>query len=401
MKTAQPERIDIFLNPTSQFGVLDAFAVSLQKALRRARIASRSFNIFTQSREQVQKQCEKTTPQCTLGFNVILGPHVLYESLGVPHIALMVDCASYLPQLFDCYNCIAAYVDRDSCRYAEYFGHKSVLWVPHAIDKSFVAPKNVRAAMQAKRDLDVVFCGSFIDPDEIWLGWKLLFSKKVIRILEGIVDEVLASSHIHHFDVFKEAYQKYPDIQKEMQKKDLTFHNVVSSLDKCIRGRDRVALLKSMQSCDVHIFTPANDIPRWKTHLGESSHHVFHEALSFDGLAEKLQRAKVVINSAPMMKHGFHERLFLSLAQGASVITNHTDFLEGVFRKVGGVRFYRAPQYADVAHTIDELLSNENTRLKEVAKAQEMIRKEHTWDARVEMLCEKLPQLIAQVSDKR
>lgn len=391
------EKIDIFLNPTSQFGVLDSFTLGLQKALRRAHVGSRSYNMFDRGREHMEKLCEKAPPQCTLGFNVILGPHVLYERLGIPHVAVMVDCASYLPQVFECYNCIAAYVDLDSCRYAQYFGHKPVIWLPHAIDRDMLTPHMRKIALGTKRDMDVVFCGSFVDGDDVWLGWKLLFSKKVIRILEDIVDEVIASSHLHHFDAFRHAYELHPIIQKEMKNKDLSFHHVVSSLDKCIRGRDRARLIKALKSYRLHIFTSPQDIDRWKRVIGSAKKVTFHNAVAFTALPEELQRAKIVVNSSPMMKHGYHERLFLALSQGASVVTNKTDFVEKAFRRVEAVQFYKAPHYDEITKTIDALLESEEKRLEDVVQAQQLIRKEHTWDNRVQTLLTQLPELIVQI----
>ncbi len=368
--------INIIENVSSRYGALDHFQKKLQEAFHRAGISSHSFNLQKQTEEEISLAFQKNRPDYTIGFNVIISGHAFQQSPDIPHIALLVDPLWQFPELFSAPNVIPAFVEKDS---ALLFGKES-LYLPHAIE-----PKALQSPLNDKREFEVVLPASFIDSDKELRDWNRGFSKKTVETLCAIAEEVLTSEAT----LLKAFSKSYPAIQEEVDSKQIPTLMLLSSLSTYIRGEDKKRLLAALKNFDVHIFCSKEDGTKWKS-IGKV--HI-HEAVPFPKLSTIYQKSKIVLQSSPQMKHGFHERLFMALAYGASVLSMSNSFYNSTF----GINRANIAitQYKDAPSKIQEILLNEEKRLKDVQAAREVIAKSHTWDNRVQELLDQLNKKTA------
>lgn len=385
-------RIDFFENTKSQYQVLGHFTKGLQAAILRKQIQSKSLDPETATDENFASY-KKDAPYFTAGFNFCVGDYLPFAELGIFHIVFVVDWITYYPELMHSKSEIVVCVDRHSSEYVRHFGSTPALFLPHAIEAEAVSEKLNDKILHSKRDLDVVFTGSFIDPSELIENWKKVFSPYFMGLLHQIVDDTLASDTKSHVPAILELFERDPKAKEEFLESKIHLFDLANSVEQLIRAYDRIHLLNAVSKHTLHIFGNKEDQEQWKKVLKGNTAIEFHDPVAFDKLSEVFQRAKVVLSSVPMFKEAFHERIFYALANGASVVTNKNYLLPRCFPENFAIQYFLSPAYNKVNSAIDLLCSNEEMRLDDVMKAREMIRKHHTWDVRADELLIQLKEL--------
>lgn len=392
IKMSKIKRIDLFTFPHSQqYGVQQAFSEGLQKSLQRLKVASSLYPYKELGSGQIIADLIKNAPDCTAGFNVTVAKHSPLEPLGLPHVAMIVDSATYFPELLQTPNAIVSFVEEDSVGFFKMLGAKHVFHFPHAIDADLLEAQN------GPRDLDVVMCGSFIDSDEILATWNTLLSPySVARLLE-VAEKVLASASISHLQAFVELVEERGAFEKELVDKSIEFFDLMNSLDQYIRGVDRRRILEAIDR-PVHVFGAKKYEELWKKSIKDFKKLVFHDEVPFAEIKSVLKRAKVVLNSFPMFKRGLHERMLTSLACGASVLGNDNVYVQSEFGSSPlAILNILSPNYNQVNMLIDAALKNEEARFDAVVATHDTIRSKHTWDVRARMLLEILPPMLDEI----
>lgn len=364
--------IHIIENVSSRYGALTYFQKKLQEAFKRASIHSELYNLDEIGEEKLASLFKKDPPDYTLGFNVILSGYSFLEPLGIQHVAILVDPVWEFPELFVSPNVLPAFVEKDSTLL---YSNQS-LYLPHAVEPEALVNQAIE-----KREYDVVFPASFIDSEKERTDWVHVFNKTTVDILCALSEDVLSKPDISLLQAFNSIY---PLIQAEIEAKRIPVLRLLSSLSTYVRGEDKRRLLSALHDFDVHIFCSKDDAARWKT-LGRV---IIHDELPFSELSSVYQRSKIVLHSAPHLKHGFHERLFMAMASGASVLSmSHPFYNEafGINRSNIAINTYK-----EAPAKIQEILSNEELRLIDVQDARKVIAKSHTWDIRAQQLITQL-----------
>jgi spore maturation protein CgeB len=388
-------RIDLFTNPKGQYGVLMRATLDLQRALIRAGIQSNIYNILEQSRDALLEQLERDAPDCTAGFNVILDDHIFFDLAGIPNLSIIVDCATYYPELVECRASCITFVEEDSCEFFQRSHHPHVWCLPHAIGKEQLTEELKAEVLASHRDIDLVFCGSYFDSQGMHAKWEKRFSTRAVALLEEIAEAVLASQSLSHIQAFLQAKEANPFFMEELAEKSVGLFDIMSSLELYIRGCDRIRLMKAVEG-EVHLFGSETDIPLWQKAL-ERKGVVYHGPKPYDELFSLFLRSKVVLHSLPTIKRGYHERLFLALAAGASVLASDAVALDMLGAGEAAILPYLSPHYDGINRRIARVLASEPERLSQVCAVRERISQEHTWDARVSALMTTLPPAIAAI----
>ena len=388
-------KIDMFENTKSQYEVLAHFAEGFQNALKRAKIDSDTYDILKQPEEEILASFIKNPPDYTAGFNVLISEHSFFEPLGIPHISLIVDSATYFPELINLPHTLACFIDQDSCEFIRLFGHAKTMFLPHAIEAEAVSSTLDEEIIDSKRDFEIVLTGSFIDAEEIFKKWQESFSKKTLQFLDDIVESTLASSNMCQTLACLQALQTNQEVIEEIKGKELPIFDIINSVEKVMRGRDKIRVVNALSGSDLHIFGSSGDEEGWRSQCKNTKGFVFHEAIPFKNLFSLYKRSKIIVNSVPMIKNGFHERIFYALAAGASVLTNENVLVPSAFEEGKALLYFLAPKYAEITQTINAALSDEKSRMADVLKARERVRASHTWDARVKTLQEVLATIPA------
>lgn len=396
------KRIDFFAyKDVPQYGVQQAFTQGLQAALRRLNILSDSHDYKSLSHGQVVAELAKNSPDCTAGFNVIVAKHSPIEPLGIPHLSMIVDCATYYPELLDAPHAAISFVEEDSVGLFKRLGVQNVFYLPHAIDRELLSAQNVERAKKQKRDLDIVMCGSFHDGDEIIAMWKDLLSEKARRRLMDLAEEVLASPHRSHLQAFVELVELKDDFEGELKEKSIHFFDLMNSLEVYLRSIDRLRYLQAIEVGDIHIFGYKKYEESWKKALKSKKRLFFHPDVPYTELPAVMQRAKVVLNSMPTIKRGLHERILLALSQGASVLSNENSITTRFFPEPLAHLALLPPDYSAANALLEAAFKDEEARLSQVLKTHETILQQHTWDVRAQMLLKTLPPIIESIKALR
>lgn len=394
------KQIDFFKNTKSQYGVLSAFSAGLQKALARQDVRTHDLDMDSLSQGEIVAKLAKNRPDCTAGFNVIMPKHSAIEPLGIPHLSLIVDCATYYPELLKTEHVVATFVEEDSCGFLKILGFPNVLFLPHAIDRELLAPKAQEEVKATKRDLDVVMCGSYYSSDEILTAWKELLSPSAVKQLMDMAEEVMASTHRTHLQAFVELVEQQGAFEKELLKKKIEYFDLMNSLELYIRSVDRVRHLQAIDGYDIHIFGAKAYEEGWKRELKGKKRLFFHPEVPHDELPKIFRRARVVLNSLPTIKRGFHERLLLALSQGASVLGNGNVYIESQFPESKALLNILPPNYAKANSLLADAFKDEEARLADVLFTHATIGEHHTWDQRAKTLLKKLPAILTEMQGK-
>ncbi len=387
-------RIAIFVNSKSQYDVLGHFTEEFKKSLCRLKIDAMFYDTTKVSEAEILADFVKTKPDFTFGFNFLISEHSFLEPLEIPHIAVMVDSATYYPQLINAPHTLACFVEADSCKFIQHFGLTKTLFFPHAIEPSLVSADIQEELKNAKRDYEVTLTASYIDPDAIYSAWKETFSETTVAFFDEVVEETLESKGLCHFFCFLQKLQLKPDVANEIKDKELPIFDLINSVEKMIRARDKIRLVKALNGFEVHIFGHKQEEARWRAAVSGKNSIIFHQQVPFKELFSVYKRSKVVINSMPTIKHGFHERLLCALAAGASVLTNENEFMLPLFPNNLATSYFLAPKYAAIPKKVEQLLASETMRLQDVLEARNTIAKQHTWDARAKLLKELITPVV-------
>ena len=118
-----------------------------------------------------------------------------------------------------------------------------------------------------------------------------------------------------------------------------------------------------------------------------------HRFLPEDRYSASLGSSKIVLNSlSPAGLIG--TRYFESMAAGAIVLTEQGAQLNDVFSDSDYVGFSVKSGAKEFSDQLDWLLSNDSKRIKMARKAQDMVFKYHTWDARTDSIVRAIKEAI-------
>ncbi len=374
------KKIALFTYPKNhQYGVQQAFSEGLARALERAGVAASLFAYNELGSGTIIAECSKNRPSLTAGFNVVVGEHSPLEPLGLCHLSMIVDAASYFPEILQNPLAIVSFVDEDSVGFFKMLGAKHVFFLPHAVDRESITEE------PSQRDLDIVLPASYIDLDEVVDIIKTLLSEKSCKELMEKAELVLASGTLSPLQAFVELVEAHGSFEEELLQKKIPYFDLMNAFDRYIRAVDRMRIMEAIDR-PIHIFGTG-----WKKNKKDH----FHDPVPFAEIPALFRRSKIVINSVPMFKRGLHERLLLALASGAEVCTNRSFYNEKVFGE--NLLYYLSPDYASINEKIAHRVADEAGRFAAVSKMQAIIKQDHTWDIRAKQLKEVLPGHIEAV----
>jgi len=375
--------------------VLETFSNELQQALRRAGIHSETYDILQEGIGDIIARFKDDMPDCTIGFNMTITPDFFYDVFQIPHAAIYVDSISYHKEFLDCPNIIGCFVEEDSRQFLRTLNRTNTLFFPHAIDAKYLRSREEIA--KKPRDFDVVMCGTFYDPSFYLNNWKELFSKRIVDLLQSLAESVLASSTRSPLRAFCEEVHPGDAVDKELSSLGIARFHVANSLEQYLRALERMRFVHAISNYDVHIFSAKEELAKWKSAFPNKKRLFLHEQVPYTELPELFRRSKIVINSAPMIKQGIHERILLALSQGASVLTSDNVYISQSFIQEKAVMGVVAANFEHLDAIIDEMLENEDERLDEIMQTHPIIRSEFSWDARAAMLKDRLPQMMQEL----
>jgi spore maturation protein CgeB len=388
------KRIDLFMPPLSQYGVLHHFTTKLFEALKRKGVDCRLLEAKKNNPAPFLEALFENPPECTLSFNGLLPDdqgRFFCDMIGIPHVACLVDSPNgYLP-LTQSKLSILTCADASAVDFFKGLSFDRVLFMPHAVEPMGIPD------FQSKREYDVVMLASCIDYEAIHSGWKEKYPYPLCKAMEEAVEIALADYTIPYYRAFAQAIDNQINHRTGLDPQKIDFMNVLDEIEMFIRGKDRVELVRAITEAKVTIFGSADGLTGWKKYLGNKRNVEIHDPIPFEQALTIMKHSKIVLNSCPWIKNGAHERIFAGLASGALVITHENLFLQKEFKDGESIVFYHHARLEKADHRINEYLANQAKREQVTEKGRQLVMKLHTWDQRAAQLIKELPPLLKKL----
>lgn len=388
------KRIDVFMPPLSQYGVLHHFTKKMHEALQSCGVNSRLLEAKRNDPGPFLDALFQDPPECTLSFNGLLPDdqgRFFSEMIRIPHIACLVDSPySYLSLIRSPYSIITC-ADRGSVDFFRGVGFKNVTFMPHGIESSLAPDPN------ATREYDVVMLGSFIDFEGIRASWKHKFPPALCQAMDKAVELALNDQFTPYYQIFVQALNEQVTLQQGLDPQTIDFLGVLDEIEMYIRGKDRFELINAIKDAKVDIFGSADGQTGWGKYLGHKRNIIIHDPVPFEQALAIMKHSKIVLNSCPWIKDGGHERIFAGLACGALVITNDNVYMHEQFKDGESIVLYQQQKWDKANHRVNEYLENNSKRKQIVERGRELVMKNHTWEKRAQNLLHELPALLASV----
>jgi hypothetical protein len=380
------KNIALIKNEESKYDVLGAMTEDLAAAFTRKGIRAPIYEVVGEDYGALAEKIRRNLPDCTWGINTALDEGFLFRSSGVPHVDLSVDsCLHNLPWGLHLPHLVQLFIDETSVDLFSSYGAKRIHWFPHAIAQETIDKVRSSPSIALEdRPYDVTLLGSHY-PGSEWLD-RPLNGKKVLWPLKRVIDGALADLS---FPFISEALNCIADIP---QLEDVDALGLITALELVLRGVDRDRLLHVLRGRDIHIFTGVEDAAEWMRALSAQG-STFHPPVDFRDVIHICCQSKVVINSFPHIRKGYHERLFLSLASGAITLVERGRLPAWLVAE-GRVVEYDGSSLESVPQRLIEAQSRPYNREKVLS----WLSAEHTWDVRLQQL---LPVIEADLASIR
>lgn len=358
--------VALLCHAQSNFGVLSAMTDDLASALKRAGI--RVSMIDTVEPDSMTKIVEKLAPDCTWAVNISLSEYLVFNPLGIPHVNLSVDPLVYCtPNAFERSHSVWLFVDSQSHELFRSRGGKRSHWFPHAIGQETLDRALSEELIPLENRLyDICLPGSYlVDVDE-----------SIHDDLLEMVQKALADLSFPFFEqLFSLAEQR-----------GLDPFATGMALANLLRGLDRKRLLQTLSERTINIFTTKLDAVEWRR---EEASCIFHPSVDFRSLFDLCRNSKAVLNSAPHIRLGYHERLFVTLASGAITVTERGRLPHWLVEQ-GRVVEYDSGSLA----TVPDRLREAERKPYDRERVLKWLSMEHTWDVRLRKV---LPEIERDV----
>lgn len=387
-------RIDVFMPPLSQYGVLHHFTKKLYEALKRSGVNVRLLEAKRNDPAPFLEAIFQDPPDCTLSFNGLLPDdkgRFFCEMIRIPHVACLVDSPNnFLPLIRTPYSIVTC-SDRSSVDFFRGVGSSNAFFMPHAVESSLAPdPEN-------SREYDVVMLCSFIDFMAIRESWKKKYPPALCAAMDEAAELTLSDQTTPYYQAFAQALEKQVNLQKGIDPKNIDFVEVLDDIEMYIRGKDRFELVDAIKDAKVDIFGSADGKSSWRNYLGHKRNVTFHDPVPFEQALAIMKHSKIVLNSCPWIKNGAHERIFSGLACGALVITSENPYMSEQFKDGESIVFYHHKKYDKANHRVNEYLENEAKRQQIAEKGRALVMQNHTWDQRAQQLRQQLPPILNAV----
>ncbi len=385
-------RIDLFMPPRSQYGVLHHFTKKFAEAFNRAGVNCRVMEAQHDNPRPFLEDIFKDPPDCTLSFNGLL-PDVegrfFCDLINIPHVACLVDSPNQFFLLVKSPYTIVTCPDRFACDFFRGMNCENVVFMPHACEKDLEAGDD-------KRIHDVVMLASCIDHEAIRQDWKEKYPKALCEALDHAAETTLSDQETSYVQAFVQALDH--QIQFGLDPRKIDYFEILDELERYIRGKDRNELLLSIKDAKVDLFGAGKEC--WQKYIKNNKNITLHNPVNFDEALDVMRKSKIVLNSCAWIKNGAHERIFYGLGCKSLVITNENIYTRENFTDGKNIVFYQHGKWGEVNEKVNYYLANESERQKVVEQGHKIVMENHTWDVRANMLLKELEPILKRLKSQ-
>lgn len=389
------KRIDVFMPPLNQYGVLHHITNEIFEALQRAGVNCRLLVAERENPEPFLESIFSDPPECTLSLNGLLPDNqgrFFCDMIKIPHVACLLDSPNQFILLTQSPLNIITCPDLFSCQFFKGLNFENVLFMPHGVGKDLAPDPNL------ERKFDVVMLASCIDYENLRDLWKEKHSKGLCEVLDKAAEMALSDQMTPYVEAFVQALAEQDGKADAVDPSGINLMQVLDDLEMYIKGKDRVELVRAIKDVPVDVFGTGREGEGWQKYLGDKHPNVtLHKAIPFEDAIDVMKQSKILLNSCPWMKHGGHERLFAGMACGALLVTNENVYMKEHFTDGEDLVFYRHSHRDEINDLVKDCLSDPSKLQSIAEKGREKVMAAHTWDHRVKGLLEQLSPILEKI----
>lgn len=381
----------VMLKALSQYDVLRYFVDDLANAFEKINYEVQIIDLVEENwTEKLVSVLQTKKISFFLGMNAVgvdlaSDGRSLYDLVGAPFFAFLVDHPMYhLPRLKDTTSneIIVSCMDAEHISYidnmAPEFSRKFMrVFVPHGAPINHEDLDN----SEVERPIDILFAGSFTDPDEIRNTWKQSFPY-MGKIADSIIEFALHDQEKPFHNVVEQVLNEKGISFADSQL--MVFWNLMTSVDLYIRNKIRMDIISQLHSLPAKVDVYGNGWDKLKLHTNKSVR--FYQPLSFTEVQEKMKQSKMTLNVIPSIRNGAHERIFTSMLMGSAALSTSNSYLRKNFEHGSNIILFESKQ--DLSSIVVEYLED-RVKLQEIAqKGKETALLNHTWQNRARDIIE-------------
>ncbi len=390
------KRIDLFMPPRSQYGVLHYFTVKLAEALDRIGVKSRTLEAEHENPRPFLDQLFSDRPDCTLSFNGLLPDdegHFFCDMINIPHVACLVDAPTQFFSMIKSPKTIIACADESGCEFFRGLHCHHTLFMPHAADITLTSLPLIE-----ERVYDVVVMSSLIDYQRLRQEWEGQYHPLVCKAMDDAVEMTLSDPSTSYVQAFVGALDKQVSITGALDPRKVDFVSILDDLEIYLKGRSRIESIRAVKDAEVHVFGAETETATWKEYLGDAKNIVIHDPVPFEQALDIMRQSKILLNTSPWSKKGGHERIFSAMAVGTVVLTNENEYLNSQFKNGKELVLFKNEEPGQINDLINEYLSNKKLWKQVVDEGRKAIIRGHTWDHRAKALVKELEPLLQDIA---
>ena len=318
----------------------------------------------------------------------------LQDNIKAPFISMYVDHPLYnLVRLdTDLNNYHGLFVDENIVDYIKrYFKNISTArMLPHGGD----GLSEDKLVSYADRKIDVLFTGSYKDPEKILeeIGGLHRMSQVIIM---NIVEQMISDNTVT-VDMALENFIKKNDIpltDSEFKKyMDLTVH-----ADEYVRAlyRKLVILALVKNGVKVNVFGSG-----WnKFDNSNPANLKIGGSVDADTCKELMANSKIVLNVMPWFKKGSHERVFDAMLSKAVCVSDESEYLSGEFVDGENIVIYSLKDLAGFVNKVKDLLADDEKAERIANNGYEIAKDKHTWANRADEIIKIANEINGKADD--
>jgi hypothetical protein len=319
----------------------------------------------------------------SLGFNMVRS--WCEKTMHRPHLLWSVDHPVFNTDFFLRYysgmnfapGTVPILVDRSRCYFAEQvFNYPRTEFLPHA------ATSPVCESTRDERPIDALFFGSFeMEPEcrrRVMDATKKM-APGLITLFEQLLDTYHYSAGL---PMDLQCWKLLVEQVKIPEKQAMHLYCAVYPwIDYYFRMQHRASFIRSITKAKLHIYGNGP----WDQ-IGLADNITVHSAVPHSQIPDLLRQSKVLLNHAPTLRDGGHERVFDGLMNGCAIVTTPSVFLQEEFGAEAGIGFCPAGEEGSL---LDELILSPAGGME---KGRELVMRAHTMDVRAGQLLNYIEQ---------
>lgn len=301
--------------------------------------------------------------------------------LHTPFIAMMVDHPIYFADRLESkltdYRVLLT--DRNHVDYVkQYYPNVTEAYMlPHG--GMGVSPEQITP--YGYRKLDVLFSGSYTEPDDILQSVSSLPGKGQVIVM-NIIEQMIKDTDVTAELALKEFLRENEISASNTEFKQ--YMELAMFSDRYIRALYRKLVLMALVSNGIKVHVFGNGWNRFKS--SNPGNIIIGGSIDPAKCMELMANAKIVLNVMPWFKRGSHERVFNAMMNGAISLTDKSEYLEKEFTDGEDIVFYDIKNLSGMVNKVKYLLAHDDEAEQIALRGYEKASEKHTWKIRAEQI---------------